>query len=225
MRQFQLGRHVKKFGARHSRRRPRILKLGVLATVVVAVAGAWFFVPSGARHTEMPQANGASSTPERAEGPSRSSARPSLPVGKPMQPLTPGFPSATQTATAPPWSAPSERSRPAPDSATPSTPPSLPASPSGPTSTSSPAGPSTSPVQPTPGATSTTPAQTTPAPTTPVPTTPAPTTATPTTPAPTTPSPTPTPTTKPPKPKPTKPTPRLALPSLPLLTVPLPILG
>ncbi|WP_427892488.1 hypothetical protein ACQHIV_06215 [Kribbella sp. GL6] len=189
---------------RHVRRRPPVLKVSAGAAGVVLLAGFLYFGPLGPH--DPAQAPTARSTPgvERTAGTSRSTDRPSLPVGKPLQPLSP--PSPTRTDLAPPWST----SAPAPtldpsttDSAT-GDPSTADSSTSAPSSTATSANPSTprppTPTdQPTPGPTSNPTSNPTGNPTTPRPTTPSPST-TPTTP--TTPSTTPS-TTPPATPGPT----------------------
>ncbi|WP_344187513.1 excalibur calcium-binding domain-containing protein [Kribbella karoonensis] len=110
MRQLHLGRHARKFSARHSRRRLPVLKLGGLAALVVALAAVWFLVPFGKPDPADSQATQNASVPtvERTDGTTRSSARPSLPAGRPLVPITPSLlpPAATATPNGPTWAAP-----------------------------------------------------------------------------------------------------------------------
>ncbi|HWD83685.1 MAG TPA: excalibur calcium-binding domain-containing protein [Kribbella sp.] len=85
-----------------------MLKLGLAAAVVVALAGTWLFVPFGRPDAASTQTPESSSVPtaERTQGTTRSNPRPSLPVGKPLS--TPSLlpPAATVTPAAPTWAAP-----------------------------------------------------------------------------------------------------------------------
>ena len=200
MRQFHLGRHARKFGARHSRRRLPVLKLGLAAAVVVALAGIWLFVPFGRPDPASSQAPESSSVPsvERTDGTTRSNPRLPLPVGRPLS--TPSLlpPAATVTPGAPTWAAPPGTTGPtttdpgttAPSTTGPTT--------AGPTTTgTTTTGPTTTrPTAPTGSPTTKSPTTTPPPatastnPTTSTPTTSTPTTSTPSTPS--TPSTTPT---------------------------------
>ncbi|WP_327635757.1 excalibur calcium-binding domain-containing protein [Kribbella sp. NBC_00482] len=150
-----------------------MLKLGAGVATVAVLAGAVFLYPFKSQHSETGQApqSASSSGPtiDRSEGTTRSSTRPSLPVGKPLNPLAP---QATAGSTSnSPLTGPGTNDPTTADPTT-GTPPGTPS-----TSTTSPTSPSSTPPTTT---TPTTPTTTTPAPTTPTPTTPSPSTPTPT---------------------------------------------
>ncbi|WP_238152832.1 excalibur calcium-binding domain-containing protein [Kribbella speibonae] len=159
-----------------------MLKLGAAAATVAVLAAALFLFPFRSQHSEtgqVPQAAGSSSpTVDRSEGTSRSSARPSLPVGKPLNPLAPQT-SAGSTSNSP-LTGPGKNNPTTADPTT-GTPPGTPSS-----STPAPTSPASTPstTTPTPLATTTpTPSSSTPTPpaTTAVPTTSPTTTSTPST--------------------------------------------
>ncbi|WP_410791601.1 excalibur calcium-binding domain-containing protein [Kribbella sp. C-35] len=145
-----------------------MLKLGAGVATVAVLVGAVFLFSFRSQQSESGQApqaaDSSSPTIDRSEGTSRSSARPSLPVGKPLNPLAPQT-SAGSTSNSPLTG---------PGTNNPTT--------ADPTTGTPPGTPSASTLATTPP---TTPTATTPTPqTTTTPTTPAPTTPAPTTPAP-----------------------------------------
>ncbi|WP_238175748.1 excalibur calcium-binding domain-containing protein [Kribbella pratensis] len=154
-----------------------MLKLGAGAAAVAVLAAAVFLFPFRSQHSETGQEPQAGSsfrpTIDRSDGTTRSSTRPSLPVGKPLNPLAPHT-SAGSTSNTPLTGA---------GTSNPTT--------SDPTTGAPPGTPSASTTSPTPSSTS--PSASTPATTTPTtPTTPGattPTTSTPTS-SPSTPTPT-----------------------------------
>ncbi|WP_238151359.1 excalibur calcium-binding domain-containing protein [Kribbella sindirgiensis] len=143
-----------------------MLKLGAAAATVAVLAAALFLYPFRSEHSEtgqVPQAAGSSSpTVDRSEGTSRSSARPSLPVGKPLNPLAPQT-SAGSTSNVP-LTGPGTNNPTTADPTT-GTPPGTPSSSTSSSSTPAPTSPSSTSTTTTP----TQPATTTPSTSTPTP--------------------------------------------------------